>query len=172
MPQLAQRLGFDLANSFTGYIELFANLFERVVGIHVDAKAHPQYFRFARCKASEHRVRGFLEARGRCRVDGRVYCRILNEVTQVRILIVTNRRFHRNGFLRDFQHFANFVLGHFHALGEFIGQRFAAHFLQHLPGDAVQFVDRLDHVHRDADRPRLVRNRTCNRLANPPSGVG
>ena len=33
-------------------------------------------------------------------------------------------------------------------------------------------VDRLHHVHRDADRARLVGDGAADRLANPPGGVG
>jgi hypothetical protein len=39
-------------------------------------------------------------------------------------------------------------------------------------GDAVELVDRLDHVHRDADGARLVGDRAGDRLADPPGGVG
>ena len=38
--QLAQRFGFDLTNPFTGNVELFTNLLEGVVGIHVDTVTH------------------------------------------------------------------------------------------------------------------------------------
>ena len=41
--QLAQRLGFDLANPLTGNVELLTNLLKGVVGIHVDTETHAQY---------------------------------------------------------------------------------------------------------------------------------
>src|SRR6185369_10113613 len=34
-----------------------------------------------------------------------------------------------------------------------------------------QLIDRLDHVYRYPNRPRLVRNRPRDRLANPPGGI-
>ena len=37
---------------------------------------------------------------------------------------------------------------------------------------AQQLVDRLHHVDRNANSARLVGNRTGNRLANPPGGIG
>ena len=40
MPQLAQRLGFDLADTFACDVVLLADLFERMVGGHFDAEAH------------------------------------------------------------------------------------------------------------------------------------
>ena len=39
------------------------------------------------------------------------------------------------------------------------------------PRDPRQLVDRLDHVHRDADGARLVGNRAGDRLSDPPRGV-
>jgi hypothetical protein len=47
-----------------------------------------------------------------------------------------------------------------------------AGFLQDLAADAVHLVDRLDHVHRDADGARLVGDRARDGLADPPRGVG
>ena len=44
--------------------------------------------------------------------------------------------------------------------------------MQHLPRGAHQLVDRLDHVHRNADRARLVGDRAGDRLADPPGGIG
>jgi hypothetical protein len=46
--QLAERLCFNLANTFAGHAELLADFFERVVGVHADAKAHAQHAFFAR----------------------------------------------------------------------------------------------------------------------------
>src|SRR5690606_34947360 len=43
MPQLAQRLRLDLADALARDVELLADLFERVVGVHVDAEAHAQH---------------------------------------------------------------------------------------------------------------------------------
>src|SRR5450631_3110474 len=48
MTQLAQRLGLYLADPLAGDVELLAHLFERVIGVHVDAEAHAQYLRFPR----------------------------------------------------------------------------------------------------------------------------
>src|SRR5499427_691501 len=54
MAQLAQRLGLDLADALARDVELLADLFQRVVGVHVDAEAHAQNLRFARREAGEH----------------------------------------------------------------------------------------------------------------------
>ena len=40
MSKFVQGLGFDLPNALTGYAELFANLFQRVMVTHSDTEAH------------------------------------------------------------------------------------------------------------------------------------
>ena len=62
VPQLAQRLGFDLPYAFTGYIELFTDFLEGVVGIHVDTEAHSQYFGLSCCQATKHVFGGFPQS--------------------------------------------------------------------------------------------------------------
>src|ERR1700675_2647429 len=48
MLQLAQRLGFDLADALAGHRELLADFFQGVVGVHADAEAHEKHAFFAR----------------------------------------------------------------------------------------------------------------------------
>src|SRR6185437_1123361 len=43
MPQLAQSLGLYLPDALAGDVELLADFFQRVVGVHVDAEAHAQH---------------------------------------------------------------------------------------------------------------------------------
>ena len=57
-------------------------------------------------------------------------------------------------------------------LGDLFRRRLAAELLDEVAARADQLVDRLDHVHRDADRARLVGDRAGDRLANPPRRVG
>ena len=75
------------------------------------------------------------------------------------------------------------MLGHFHNgtnsinldlhfLGDLLRSGFTAVFLHQLLLHTHQLVDRLDHVHRDTDRPGLIGDRTGDRLTNPPRGVG
>jgi len=143
-----------------------------VVGIHVDAEAHAQYLGFTGGEAGEYFAGGFLEAFHGGYVDRRLHGRIFDEVAQVRVFVVTDRGFHGDRFLGDLQYLADLVLGHLHALAQLFRSGLATHFLQHLTGDTVELVDRLDHVHRDTDGPRLVGNGASDRLANPPGGVG
>ena len=46
MTQLTERLRLDLPNSLPRDIKLLTHLFERVIGVHVDAETHSQYLGF------------------------------------------------------------------------------------------------------------------------------
>ena len=65
MLQLADRLGFDLANALARDVELFADFFERVVGAHLDAETHAQHLGFAWCQAVEMSTDHTLEEVGK-----------------------------------------------------------------------------------------------------------
>ena len=51
--EFTQGLGFYLANTLARHIELFTDFFQRVVGVHADAKAHAQDALFARRQRGE-----------------------------------------------------------------------------------------------------------------------
>ena len=93
MAQFAQGFGFDLTDTFAGYVKLFADFFERVVGIHVDTKAHTQDFGFARGQAFEDFFGDFVQAGVHRGVCGGNVVGILDEVAQVRIVVVALWRF-------------------------------------------------------------------------------
>ena len=61
--------------------------------------------------------------------------------------------------------------GQVHLLGHLFRRRLAAELLDELLLDAHQLVDRLDHVDRDADGPRLVGDGAGDGLPDPPRGV-
>src|SRR6056297_1368412 len=46
--QLAQGLGLYLPDALAGDVELLADFFQRMVGVHVDAEAHAQHLGLAR----------------------------------------------------------------------------------------------------------------------------
>ncbi len=172
MLQLAQRLGFDLADALARDVELLAHFFQRVVGAHLDAEAHAQHLGFARGQAVEDVLDHVAQAGLHGRFDRRGVVAVLDEVAQVAVVVVANRRFHGDRLLGDLHDLADLVLGNLHLLGQDAGVGLETELLQVLARDAVHLVDGLDHVHRDADGARLVGNRARDRLANPPRGVG
>ena len=56
--------------------------------------------------------------------------------------------------------------------GDLFRRRLAPQLLLQLPHGARHAVDRLDHVHRDANGARLVGDGPADGLANPPGGIG
>ena len=81
--QLAQGLGFDLADALAGNIELFAHFFQRVVGVHVDAETHTQHFGFARGEAFEHIFGDFAQAGIHGRFGGGNVVDVFDKVAQM-----------------------------------------------------------------------------------------
>ena len=172
MFQLAQRLGFDLADAFAGDAELLADFLERMIGVHADAETHAQHTFFARGERGEDARYRFLQIGLNCRIDGDDGVFVFDEIAEMRILLVTDRRFEADRFLGDFHHLADFFERHRQALGHFFGRRLAALFVEELAAGAHELVDRFDHVHRNADRTRLVGDAACDCLANPPGRIG
>ena len=88
------------------------------------------------------------------------------------VLLVADRRLQADRLLGDLQHLPHLLERHAELLGQLLGRRLAADLVQHLARRAHQLVDRLDHVHRDADRARLIGDRAGDRLADPPRRIG
>src|SRR6266702_8897983 len=61
--ELAQGLRLDLPDALARDVELLADLFQRVVGVHFDAETHAQYFRLARGERIQYVLGDFAEAR-------------------------------------------------------------------------------------------------------------
>jgi hypothetical protein len=78
----------------------------------------------------------------------------------------------RDRLLGDLEDLADLVERQLHLLGDLLGRGLAAELLHEVAAGADELVDRLDHVHRDADGARLVGDRAGDGLADPPRGVG
>src|SRR5580704_6824266 len=172
MAQLAQRFGFDLADAFAGYSERLADLFERVLAAVFEAEAHLDYFFFARGQRAQDLSSLVFEVHVDHGFGRRDYGAVFDEIAEMRIFLFADWRFEGDGLLRDLQDFPHFRHRNIHALGDFFRRRFTSQFLHQLPRGADQLVDGFDHVHRDANRTRLIGNGTSNRLPNPPRGIG
>src|SRR6266550_106808 len=87
------------------------------------------------------------------------------------VLFLADRRLQRDGLLRDLHNLAHLVRSDEHPLRDLLRRRLAAELLQKSTRHADELVDRLHHVDRDADGPRLVRDRARDRLSDPPRRV-
>ncbi|AEW75283.1 hypothetical protein EcWSU1_03855 [Enterobacter ludwigii] len=172
MAQFTQRLRFDLTDTFAGNVELFTHFFQRMVGVHIDTETHTQHFCFTGGQASQNVVCCSTQALGRRRVQRQLEGGILDEITQMRIFIITDWCFHGDWLFGDLQHFTDLVFRHQHALSQLFRRWLAAHLLQHLAGDTVELVDGLNHMHRNTDGARLIRDRAGDSLTDPPGSIG
>ena len=172
MLELAQRLGLDLADALAGDRELLADLFERVVGVHADAETHPQHPLLARSQRGEHAGGAGAKIGVDGRIDGLHGVLVLDEVAQMAVLVVADRRVEADRLLGDLQYFAHLLQRHVQLGRQFLRCRLPTDLVQDLARGAHQLVDGLDHMYRDADGAGLVCNRARDCLADPPGGVG
>src|SRR5258707_1140797 len=145
MPQLAQRFGFNLAYTFARHRKRLSDFFKGMLAAIVQPKPHLDDFFLARRQRLQHRRSLFLQVEVDHRIGRRNHRFILDEVAQVRILFLANRRLKRNRRLRNLQNLTHLGHPNVHALGDFFAGRFPSQFLHQLPARSHQFVDRLDH---------------------------
>src|SRR5690606_35011003 len=150
----------------------FADFFQSVVCVHLDAEAHAQYLGFPSGQPGQYRAGGFAQAFCGGGIHWRQSLDIFDEIAQMAVFVVTNGCFHGDRLFGDLQHLADFVFRHVHALAQLFRRGFATHLLQHLTGDTVELVDRFDHVHRNPDGARLIRDGAGDGLPDPPGSVG
>src|SRR6267378_2223419 len=90
----------------------------------------------------------------------------------MRVLFFADRRLERDWFLRHLDDLAHLVGLNLHTPADLVAGWLPAVLLNEPPAYAHELVDRLHHVHRNADRTSLVRNSTRYRLADPPCCIG
>src|SRR5215472_18646170 len=90
--ELAQRLRLDLAYALAGDRELLADLLQRVVGVHADAEAHAEHALLAGRERGEDARRGLAQVRLDRGLDRQHGVLVLDEVAQVAVLLVADRR--------------------------------------------------------------------------------
>src|SRR6266508_2638371 len=171
MPELPQRLRLDLADALARDLEVLADLLQRVVALLAEAEAHPEHLLLARGERGEH-LPGLL---GQVHVDDRVGRRderlVLDEVAEVAVLLLADGGLEADRLLRDLEDLADLVERQLHLLGDLLRGWLAPELLHEVAARPDELVDRLDHVDRDADGPRLVGDRARDRLTDPPRRV-
>ena len=173
MTQLSQGFCLDLADTLAGHGKMLSDLFERVLRAGVaEAKPHLDHLFLTRRQRRENFIGDLTQIREGDRF-GRVQDRfVLDKIAEMRIFLFADRRFERDRFLSDLEDLSDLRHRNVHSLRDLFRRRFAAKLLYQQTRGADQLVDRLDHVDRDADRPRLVGDGTRDRLPDPPCRVG
>src|SRR5882724_715994 len=171
MPQFAQCLGFNLADTFASNCEALPDFFQSVFAAVFQAEAHFDDFLFARSQRAQDLSGLVFQVDVDHRFRRRNYRAVFNEVAKVRIFLFSDWSFERDGLLSDLQDLPDFCNRNVHALGDFFRRWFASQFLHQLTRGAYQLVDGFDHVHWNTNRTRLVSDGTRDGLPNPPCGV-
>src|SRR5262249_23012876 len=136
------------------------------------AEAHAQHALFAWRQGRQDAGGGFAQIGLNRGVDRQDRVLVLDEIAEVGILLVADRRFQRQRLFHYLEHFANLLTRHAELLGKLLGRGLAADLVEHLARLTYDFADALHHVHGDADGARLVGDRARDRLPDPPRGVG
>src|SRR5262245_20500310 len=177
MAQLAQRVRLDLADALAGEAELLADLLERPRPAVLEAEPQPEHPLLAALEAVED-LRDLLleELIG----DDLVWpdrVRILDQLTELRVAFLADRRLERDGSPTVATNLLDPLGGDRHARilgqlrGDLLRRGFAAQLERELTRGPRDPLHGLDHVDRDADRPRLVGEAALDRLADPPRRV-
>src|SRR5271154_1262697 len=172
MAQLAQRLGLDLSNAFAGDLEALPYLFQSVFGAVFEAEAHLDDALFSRSQSPKHLRGVLLQVDADDGVGRRDGLAVFDEVAEVRIFFLTDRRFERDGLLRDLEDLADLRNRDIHPAGYFFRSRLAAQLLHQLARGADKLVDGLDHVDWNTNRAGLVRDSAGDGLPYPPGRIG
>src|SRR5262245_40621087 len=171
MSELAQRLGFDLPDALARDGEVLADLLERVLAAVRETEAQPQHLLLARRERVQDLVGLLAQGEADDRLDGRDDLLVLDEITEMAVFFLADRRLQRDRLLRDLEDLAHLVDRHVHLGRDLFRSGLAAELLHELAGGPDELVDGLDHVHGDADGARLVGDRAGDRLADPPGRV-
>src|SRR4030095_3432912 len=127
--QLAQRLRLDLPDALPRDRETHPDLLERQVRSLPDAEAQAEHLLLARRERGQHLPGLAAEVRGDHglrRGDGGL---VLDEVTEVAVLLLTDRRLERDRLAREPQHATDLLRRQLHARADLLRRGLAPQFL-------------------------------------------
>src|SRR5690606_6094036 len=172
LAELAEGEGLDLADALAADAEDLADLGEGVDLARADAEAHAEDLLLAGREHAQRAQDVLLEVVVDDAVHRRGRALVLDEVGELAAAVVADGGLEADRVAADREQIAHLVDGHLHRLRELFRRRLAAELAHELARDAHHLVEALEGVHRQADRPRLVRGGARDRLADPPRGVG
>ena len=171
MAELAKRLCFYLADTFSGDIELLSNLLESARSAVLKAETKLKDLLFPGCERVEDLTKLLAQKRVGCRICGRRRSIILYKVTDVAIFLLANGCFERDGVLRYLHYLANLFGAHVHFLCDLLCGNVPSVLLEHLALYLCDLVDGLHHMNGYTDSSCLVCNSSGDSLSYPPRCV-
>src|SRR5262245_59033706 len=99
MAELAQRLRLDLADPLPGHVELLADLLERPGAPVLEAEPELEHAPLAARERVQHRLHLLLEQLVRRGLGRREGPTVLDEVAEVGVLLLADRRLERDRLL-------------------------------------------------------------------------
>src|SRR6266498_3883228 len=171
MPQLRQRLRLDLPDPLTSHPKLPTHLLQRPRVAIRQPKPQLNNLLLPLTQRMQHRIQLLLQQNETRRIYRNDRIRVLNEITKMRVGFLADRRLQTHRLLRHLQDLPYLLILELHLPPDLLRSRLPTKILQQLPLDTNQLVDRLHHVHRNPDRPRLIRNRPRDRRPNPPGRI-
>src|SRR5262249_40019598 len=129
VPQLAERLGFNLADALARYVELLTDLFQGVLAAVAEAEPHLDDLLLARAERLHHGFRLLAQIQFNDGLRGRQHSAVFDEVAEMAVLFLADRGFERDGFLGDFKNLAYFTDRQIHARRNLVRRRLPAELL-------------------------------------------
>src|SRR4051794_11174282 len=170
--ELLERVVLDLPDPLAGHAKRAADLLERARLAAEQPVAELDHLAFPPRERAQRVHDVFATQHQLSRVVRRLRGLVLDEVAERRVFLLADRLLERDGELRHAQDLAHLVGRHLELLGDLIRARLASEALHELPLDVHDLVQLLDHVHGDPDGARLVGDRPCDGLPDPPRRVG
>src|SRR5438477_6959704 len=132
MAQLAEGLRLDLANSLACHVELATDLLQRARPAVLEPEPELEHASLATRQRVQHRLDLFLEELVRGRFGRSERAAILDEIAEVGVLLLADRRLERDRLLRHLDDLADLLRGDLdllalrHRLGDLLDRRLAA----------------------------------------------
>src|SRR6266545_868623 len=109
MAELAERLGLDLPDALARDREVLPHLFQGVLAAVREPEAEAQHLFLARGQRVQHLVGLLAETQADYALDRRAHLLVLDEVAQVAVLLLADRRLERDRLLGDLEDLAHLV---------------------------------------------------------------
>src|ERR1019366_7222980 len=170
--ELLERLVLDLADPLARDIERTADLIERARVLAAEAVAQLEHAPLAVAEVFERVSQGFLGEDLHGALVWRLGLFVGDELAELGLLLVTDGLLELDRRSRGALDRLDLLRLDARHLRDLLGRRLAAERRDQAALRPADLVELLDDVDGDPDRARLVSERTGDRLADPPRGVG